>query len=493
MRFLTDLEAHLRSKFAAYPAENVLALEQCPAGQTGDFTLNCFRIGRFCGNPMAAAQEVSAFLNGHPDVASVNAVKAFVNLTLRPAALHGAAAADPDGRDLLPFDAETLANTRLAPGGLVIADETDARVEAADIFLGINGQLTTDSRGIRTVSAAVDMGAVPYAAARREILSYMERSGEECHYALDGTAFVGRRARTRTAAGLLDLLIPLVIAALTVLNTMKGSVYERRGEIYVYNAVGIAPRYIFFMFVAEALVYSVVGAVLGYVLSQGVGRLLTVLGLTGGVSMNFTSVTCIHASIAIAAATLLSTWFPARTAMDIAKPADNAGWTLPAPDADDRLSFFLPFTFTHDDRIAVLAFFHRYFDGFGEGSAGSFFASAPSLKVADRLDDLADGAYIPALEVRVWLKPFDLGVSQRLEIELGTDPDTREYIAKIVLSRLSGTRDAWLRLNRPFVTLLRRQFLHWRAVGDEQKDELFAEAETLLRQWAADADTANGA
>ena len=96
MRFLTDLEAHLRRKFAAYPAESVLALEPCPAGQTGDFTLNCFRIGRFCGNPMAAAQEVSAFLNGHPDVAGVSAVKAFVNLTLRPEVLHGATAADPD-------------------------------------------------------------------------------------------------------------------------------------------------------------------------------------------------------------------------------------------------------------------------------------------------------------------------------------------------------------------------------------------------------------
>ena len=200
--------------------------------------------------------------------------------------------------------------------------------------------------------------------------------------------------------------------------------------------------------------------------------------------MNFTSATCVHASLAIAAATLLSTWYPARTAMRIAKPADSAGWTLPTPGADGRLTILLPFTFTHYDRIAVLAFFQRYFEGFGEGGAGPFFAAEPELKIADRLDDLADGAYIPALDVRVWLKPFDLGVSQRLEIELATDPETREYIARMVLTRLTGTRDAWLRLNGPFVTAIRRRFLHWRAVSPDQKAELFAEAKGGLARHA---------
>ena len=217
-------------------------------------------------------------------------------------------------------------------------------------------------------------------------------------------------------------------------------------------------------------------------LAQGVGRILAVLGVTAGLDMNFASRTTVYASLAIAAATLLSTWFPARTAMEIAKPADNAGWSLPEPDADDSLSLLLPFTFTHFDRIAVLAFFHDYFDGFGEGSAGTFFAAEPQLKIADRLDDLADNAYIPALEVRVWLKPFDLGVSQRIEIELGTDPDTKEYIARMILTRISGTREAWMRLNKPFVAAVRRQFLHWRAVDDDQKATLFAAAQALLRR-----------
>ena len=180
---------------------------------------------------------------------------------------------DIDGSNLLPFDGLAMNNFRFCDWGVFLAGDDDPRVAPADLILVINDDVTVDWRALRTVSAAVDLRDVPYSVARREIAMYKERSGTECHYALGGTAFTGQRARARSLAGLADIIIPLVIAAITVLNTMKGSVYERRGEIQVYNAVGIAPRYIFFMFVAEALVYAVVGTVTGCLLAQGVGRL----------------------------------------------------------------------------------------------------------------------------------------------------------------------------------------------------------------------------
>ena len=336
----------------------------------------------------------------------------------------------------------------------------------------------------RIASVVVDMGTTPYATTRREITTYLEQTGRETAYGLDGTAFKGHRARVRSLAGMADLLIPLLIAALTVLNTMKGSVYERHDEIFVYNAVGIAPRYIFFMFVAEALVYAVVGAVQGYILSQGVGRLLTIRGWTGGMNMNFTSITTIYASLAIMVATLTSTYFPARSAMEIAKPADDAGWSLPSAGEDDSIEFFLPFTFPPYDRIAVLGFFHDYFEEHGEGSSGAFFSAPPRLRIADHTDGLADGAYIPCLDVQVWLKPFDLGVSQRITIELATDPETHEFISKMRLARITGTRDGWQRLNGPLVKRIRRHFLHWRAVPAESKIGYFDHAKRLLEEYA---------
>lgn len=87
-QFFTDTENFLRSKFEKYPAESVLVLDACPAGMTGDFTLNCFKIGRFCDNPVKAAVLVAEFLKEHPDIENVEVIKAFVNVTVKAEALY---------------------------------------------------------------------------------------------------------------------------------------------------------------------------------------------------------------------------------------------------------------------------------------------------------------------------------------------------------------------------------------------------------------------
>ena len=94
MKFIQDLENFLRSKFANYPATNAISLEPCPAGQEGDFTINCFKIGKFCGNPMVAAQTTVEFLSSHEDIEQAVAVKAFVNINVKAASIHAGSSAD---------------------------------------------------------------------------------------------------------------------------------------------------------------------------------------------------------------------------------------------------------------------------------------------------------------------------------------------------------------------------------------------------------------
>ena len=390
---------------------------------------------------------------------------------------------DLDGRSLMPFNIEealTVTNTR--DGVLVPDDSPLLEAEIAIVAPYRNFGLQPLEPGIeRILSLAVVMNEATYRDASAVVENYLVRSGQTTFYGLGGTAYRGTIRRDRSFEGLLDLLIPLIIAGLTVLNTMRGSVYERRSEIYVYNAVGIAPRYIFFMFFAEALVYVVIGSMLGYLLSQGVGRALTELGLTGGLNMTFASLSTIYASLLIAVATLGSTWFPARSAMQMAAPADDAGWTLPEPDGD-RLSFDLPFTFRPQGRLAVLEFIDRYLREHGEGSAGKFFTRAPvfGLQRDSAHHGEAAAGLVPTLSTTVWLKPFDLGVSQQLTIETPFDPETGKFKARVVVDRFSGTREAWMRLNPGFVRQVRQQFLHWRAVPQADRNAMFAEARLKL-------------
>lgn len=398
---------------------------------------------------------------------------------------------DLDGVDLLPYDIERVGNLSESKVGFT-ASVDEPRIPAERIVVAPVRDLKLSIPNANEViaSVAIDLGDASYREAKQAIEAHLEKTAAPAYFGLDGVAYRGLRTRQLTVAGLLELLVPLLIAGLTVLNTMKGSVYERRGEIYVYNAVGIAPRYILVMFLAEAFVYVVVGSVLGYLLSQGVGRVLTELGLTGGLNMTFTSLATIYASLAIAAAVFSSTWFPARSAMAIAAPAEDSGWKLPQPDGD-LLALDLPFNFGARDRIAVLGFFQRWLREHGEGSSGRFFAAEPALGVAEGLD-AHTGGLVPELALTVWLKPFDLAVSQALRISAPFDPETGQFQARLELTRLSGTRESWLRLNQGFVAGLRRHFLHWRAVTDADRAVMFAEARDQLAALQAELRPAEG-
>jgi hypothetical protein len=355
---------------------------------------------------------------------------------------------DLDGRSTLPFDIEAMRTIRRGRNGGVLAYPDDPLLAPSAMIIlpraGLTAAVPTSER--RLVSCAVALDGLSYREANELINDHQRLSGLSLAYGLDGTAFIGR---PQAAAGFggVDLLIPLLIAALTVLNTMRGSVYERRDEIAVFNAVGIAPRYIAMMFFAEALVYAVVGAVAGFLLALVLGRGLALLGLDAGLKLDVASLAPVYASLALAAAVFLSTWFPARQAAEIAAPSDDSGWKMPAPDGD-RMRIELPFVFDARDRLGVLAFFARWFRDHGEGGSGPFQAADPAIS-AERIDGVA----VPAITTRIWLKPFDQGVAQNLQIELRPDLHG-EYLAYLVIDRTSGSKEAWLRLNKPFMGCL---------------------------------------
>ncbi len=84
--FVQDLEAHLQAQSGA--ADLSILPEPCPANFSGDLTINCFRMARALRlAPPAVAAKVSDFLQNHPDVESCETVKAFVNVTVKPAAI----------------------------------------------------------------------------------------------------------------------------------------------------------------------------------------------------------------------------------------------------------------------------------------------------------------------------------------------------------------------------------------------------------------------
>ncbi|MFP4056449.1 MAG: FtsX-like permease family protein [Candidatus Brocadiia bacterium] len=309
---------------------------------------------------------------------------------------------------------------------------------------------------------------------RTELTLFAGREGE-------AYLFSSRGASTITGAG--SLLVPTVLAALIVFNTMLGSIYERQGEIGILSSVGLAPKHIGALFLAESVVYAVVGTVVGYLLGQSISRVIHAYGLLPGLQLNYSSMSTVLLSVFIMVVVVGSSIYPALQARRIAAPALQIRWQLPEP-VDDTMAMELPFTVTHDTALGVNAYLEEYFQAHTGAAMGGFAAEDVTLEALRPP---------PRRGLRVamtaWLAPFDVGVSQGVAIETYLLPDGIFYGMELRLGRKSGDQGSWRRLNRHFTDLIRKQFLIWRVLRPAARETYVARAAQRLGEDQPEAAT----
>jgi len=296
------------------------------------------------------------------------------------------------------------------------------------------------------------------------------------------TLFAGIKGKTSiysslgmtSFSGIANLFIPILIAALIVLNTMLGAVYERIKEIGTYSSVGLAPVHIGALFMAESCVYAVLGAVAGYLLGQVVTKILIAKHLLAGLTLNYSSLSAVIATIIVIAVVLLSTVYPARKASQMAVPDVTRKWVLPKAKGDNW-EFDFPFTVSEIEVLGLCTFLKEYFLSYGEESIGTFYTKDAKLSTFTAPEGKA---YF--VETTMWLAPFDLGVSQQLKLSTLPMGKYQFYTIRLSLKRLSGETTAWTRLNRRFLDIIRKQFLVWRTVSPKIKAEYKKEGEKII-------------
>jgi hypothetical protein len=75
----------------------------------------------------------------------------------------------------------------------------------------------------------------------------------------------------------LPVIIPWVIVMLNVVITMLNSYYERSSEIMIYSSIGMNPRQISSIFLAETGVIGIIGGSLGYILGLSAYKFMPIL------------------------------------------------------------------------------------------------------------------------------------------------------------------------------------------------------------------------
>ncbi len=306
---------------------------------------------------------------------------------------------------------------------------------------------------------------------------------EEFITKLAGIVFAGFEGKTivyssigfTSFGGISNILIPILIAALIVLNTMLGSVYERIREIGTYSAVGLAPVHIASLFFAESLVYAVLGAVSGYLLGQIVIKILMNANLLKGLVLNYSSLSAVISTIIIVLTVLLSTLYPARKASQMAVPDVTRKWILPPPKGDEW-EFEFPFTVSENEALGLATFLTEYFNTFQDVSLGNFYTSGAKLYY----EKLSSGKNKYFVETSIWLAPFDLGVSQEFKMIFEPLGKYNFYTINLLMKRTSGESTDWKRLNRRFLDGIRKQFLIWRTVSSQVKKEYETQGKNYL-------------
>jgi len=270
-------------------------------------------------------------------------------------------------------------------------------------------------------------------------------------------------------SGMGNLFIPILIAALIVLNTMLGAVYERVKEIGIYSAVGLAPVHVAFLFIAEACVYAVIGGILGYLIGQMTAWALVKWNLLGGLTLNYSSTSTVTSTLIVMIVVLGSTIYPAIKASRMAVPDIERKWKLPEPEGDEW-HFDLPFTVLLEESLGMNIFLRDYFDAHADESASDFYTDQVNFERKKR----STGEDEFAIEMMVWLAPYDLGVSQRISLKTVPAEEKEEkdlYKIFLQVHRESGEIASWKRVNRRFLNLLRKQFLLWRTFNVEIRNE----------------------
>jgi hypothetical protein len=276
-------------------------------------------------------------------------------------------------------------------------------------------------------------------------------------------------------SGVPNIIIPILISVLIVLNTMIGSVYERKREIGVYTSVGLAPFHVAFLFIAEALAFAVLSVVLGYLLAQTSAALFATTWLWQGITVNYSSLAGVFAMILVILVVLVSVIYPSRVASSIAIPDVVRAWSLPEPRGNE-IVLTLPFLMKYREQMGVGGYLREYYLAHRDVSHGLFATDDVSLEFhspdTESSEQMVpghdDNGYIQ-VSARVWLAPFDFGVKQLVHLTFhpaAEDPENYLEI-RVQVQREAGEANAWKRINKAFFNDMRKQLLVWRSMDEE--------------------------
>jgi len=257
-------------------------------------------------------------------------------------------------------------------------------------------------------------------------------------------------------------LVPLVLAALTILNLLIGSIQERMNEIATYSVVGLSPFQLSFLFLAETLSYAVVGTVIGYIVGVAAGYLANTFNI--GMVLNYYGTQVITSIIIIMCMTIFASVYPMIKVSRLVTPSLERKWSLPKP-IGNVWQIPLPFVLASDTEALGLT---NYILEFTEAHKVEDSEIFHALNVKYEESEIPEQA-IKNITFECQLEPYELNIYQDVSCKMTKDMKTGYYSILLSLVLTRGSKSTWETYGRGFVDLFRKQLLIWRSFRAEER------------------------
>jgi hypothetical protein len=277
--------------------------------------------------------------------------------------------------------------------------------------------------------------------------------------------------------GFLTQAIPMILVALTLLNVMLGSVYERTKDIFIYSSVGLSPRQVSMLFVVEAATVAVVGSLIGYVIGISIGYIYSSLFPSADFFvLNPTSSVTASMILITIGVTLAANVYPMIKAGRVVTPSLERTWRMSTKPIGDDWSIPLPFVVKAEEADGVLCYMSEFFSLHKGKDALDFMVINLSY------EEVTEGKKeIRKVGFDGMIEPYSEGIKQRMELYISTSIDKKELSIGILIKRLLGSKRMWMEKNHKVVSLVREQLLLWRSLPAEERNKYIERSRTTLK------------
>ncbi len=273
-----------------------------------------------------------------------------------------------------------------------------------------------------------------------------------------------RKGQSFQLIGIETLIIPVIIAVSVVAGTVLSAVQQQLKEISVYNALGLSPENIGWMYLAQSLVYGLMGGVLGYSFGMVILAFLEAFSLLPASFVpNYTGLAVILAIGLSIASVVVASIYPIRQAVLFSLPSHQRKWEIPSKPELDSWNIPFPFsTASLDEALGVLHYLFEFFESHRSEGIGSFAVLEAKIDASDKNKVQFIG--------KMRLAPWNWGLLQEYNFLTYYDSEEEKYLFELSVTRISGDRAKWEKVNgRKFFRDIRKQLLLWRGLDLDKR------------------------